>query len=257
MPINLHDIKGAIFDIDDTLLDNNSRVPALSLHSRSRLAAVHQVGEYLDIIPLQLFTSEQNVEAFLTAKSHTIDAAVWNILFMTGLVTTEDIEPDHKLLLEIVKLKIHLHESLLKTEGKAVPGAIQFVEKLAATGLQESLAIASTAVRSEIVIFLTMANLTRFFPEDHIISRETVTHPKPHPQAYDLAFECLGLPQSDRTSVLAFEDDPRGIMSAKAAGLFTCAITTRFSRGQLSSLETPPDLIAASFAQFETKLALR
>jgi beta-phosphoglucomutase-like phosphatase (HAD superfamily) len=59
-----------------------------------------------------------------------------------------------------------------------------------------------------------------------------------------------------RRYVVAFEDDPRGIMSAKAAGLYTCAITTCYSRQLLAELEVPPDLIADSFAQFATLLGM-
>jgi len=65
-----------------------------------------------------------------------------------------------------------------------------------------------------------------------------------------MAFAKLGLSESDRGQVCAFEDDPRGIMAAKAAGLFTCAITTRYSREHLAALEVAPDLIADSYLEF-------
>jgi beta-phosphoglucomutase-like phosphatase (HAD superfamily) len=54
--------------------------------------------------------------------------------------------------------------------------------------------------------------------------------------------------------VLAVEDDPRGIMSAKAAGLFTAAITTRHSHASLETLAVAPDVTVDSYATLLSKL---
>jgi hypothetical protein len=45
-------------------------------------------------------------------------------------------------------------------------------------------------------------------------------------------------------------------MAAKAAGLYVCAITTRFDRASLNSLEVAPDLIADSFQEFAGQFGL-
>lgn len=256
MPTRSRAILGAIFDVDDTLFDNSPGSPTGGLHERSRLAAVHEIGRRKNIPQLQQVTPQQNLDAFLTAKVHALDAAVWNVLRICGLVTAANIDPNHALLCEIIELKLQLHEKLLKSDGKEVPGAARFVGALATSGLNDTMAIASMAIRTEIMMFLEFTNLGRFFPESRIVSRELVAHPKPHPEAFTMAFASLGLPSSVRAHVLAFEDDPRGIASAKAAGLFTCAITTRFDRRQLAALETPPDLIADSYAEFEAVLGV-
>lgn len=44
-----------------------------------------------------------------------------------------------------------------------------------------------------------------------------------------LAFDSLKLPETAGKFVCVFEDDPRGIMAARAAGLFVCAIGTRYT----------------------------
>jgi HAD superfamily hydrolase (TIGR01509 family) len=136
-----------------------------------------------------------------------------------------------------------------------VPGAAKFVKALVAQGLP--LAVASTAVRQDVDAFFRKAGLTAYFPERRIITKEKVTHLKPHPEVFDAAFRSFGFTDSDRVHVLAFEDDPRGVMSAKAAGLTTCAITTRFDRPEWESLEVAPDYIADSFAEFEQLFSLR
>ncbi len=87
-----------------------------------------------------------------------------------------------------------------------------------------------------------------------IIAKDNVTHAKPHPEAFDTAFLSLGLPDSVRSQVLAFEDHPRGIMSAKAAGLYACGITAVFPRNTLIELEVTSDLVADSFDEFRKLL---
>lgn len=98
------------------------------------------------------------------------------------------------------------------------------------------------------VIFDVDDTLLSNFPPHRIISREQFNHAKPHPEAFEVAFKTLGLP--DKTGVIAFEDDPRGVKSAVSAGLYTCAITTRFTREELEKMDTPPDLIADSYTDF-------
>ena len=93
-------------------------------------------------------------------------------------------------------------------------------------------------------------SLTSLFPGERIKTKESITHPKPNPEVFNLAFDTLGLPESDRFNVCAFEDDPRGIMSAIAAGLYVCAIGTRYSVEQMMSLEVPPHIAFATYREF-------
>lgn len=244
------EVKGAIFDVDDTLLDNKPGIPGQGLHEQSRLAATHEVGRRHSIEALRLLTVQDNLDAFLNAPVHTLESAVWNTLLMTGIADSDVINPAHPLFQEIVELKNHLHKDILMREGEEVPGAIRFVQALAEGGLEGKLAIASTAVRQDIDMFLTKTGLGILFPESCIKSKESITHPKPHPEVFNLAFAALGLSEEDKAQVCAFEDDPRGIMAAKAAGLYTCAITTRFDRDNLARLEIAPDLIADSYQEF-------
>lgn len=254
---NFSDFTGVIFDIDDTLLDNRPPGEPLGLHELSRLMAAQEVGKRNDMAGLRDFTSKQSTQAFLDAKIHTVHAAVWQMLVIAGLVAPDDeMDLNHPLLQEIVTLKEELHEDLLRTRGREVPGAIKFVTCMAENGLAGKLAVASTACRRDIDIFFEMTELGQFFPNARIISRENFTHAKPHPEPFNLAFASLGLPESVRARVVAFEDDPRGVMSAKAAGLYTCAITTRHKREDLANLAVPPDLIADSYAEFSELFGL-
>lgn len=246
----LDDIEAAIFDVDDTLLDNVPTTPEYGLHEQSRLQAVHEIGAIRDIAELRAITPKENLDAFLDAPVHTLEAAVWNVLTRAGVVAGEYNAKD-PLLLEIVKRKNELHKVVLQRFGVEVPGASKFVQGLAAHGLEDRLAIASTAVRQDVDAFLGKYGLETYFPPHNRKTKEDITHPKPHPEVYGLAFKSLGLPERARSRVVAFEDDPRGIMAAKAAGLLVAAITTRYDRETLCALEVAPDIIADSFAEFE------
>lgn len=243
-------VKGAIFDVDDTLLDNNPDESGMGLHERSRLEAVHTVGKKHGITELLAVTPQQNTEAFTSAPVHTLESSVWNLLVMIGLADSEVTNPEEPIFREICELKNDLHADVLREHGREVSGATKFVQALGAGELRNKLAIASSAVRRDIEMFMEMSGLKEYFPDERIKAKDSITHAKPNPEVYNLAFDSLGLPESDRQFVCAFEDDPRGIMSAKAAGLYVCAITTRFSRQNLAESEVPPDLIADSFEEF-------
>jgi beta-phosphoglucomutase-like phosphatase (HAD superfamily) len=250
------DFAGVIFDVDDTLLDNMPRDPVRRLHERSRLAAVHEAGQRHGILALEQFSAEDNLNAFLTASVHTLEAAVWNILFMTGQVATNEIDPNNQLFREIVQRKEDLHEKILREEGNEVPGASQFVKSLAEHGLKGKMAVASTALRRDIDIFFEKTSLTPLFSDKRIISKDKVTHAKPHPEAFELAFATLGLPAELKPKVAVFEDDPRGIMAAKAAGMYVFAITTCFDKEHLLAQLIKPDVVADSFAEFAQLIGL-
>jgi beta-phosphoglucomutase-like phosphatase (HAD superfamily) len=249
-------IKGAIFDLDDTLLDNKPDSASQGLHERSRLAAVHAVGKKHGIKVLTEMSVEDNIEAFRSAAFHTIESAVWNMFLRAGLVATEDVDKGHPLFIEIVTLKQRLHEEILLNDAEEVAGASNFLHKLAGNGLQDKLAIASSATRRDVDMFIRKMSWKSYFPSDRIKTKEDVEHTKPNPEVFNIAFDSLNLPESDRALVYAFEDDPRGIMSAKAAGLYVCAITTRFNKEELMSLEFPPDLVADSYEEFSELLGL-
>lgn len=244
------EVKGAIFDVDETLSDNGMSNAGYGLHEQSRLQATHEIGQKYEIAALAELSTEDNLTAFVTAATHSLQGAVWNTLRMVELVDTDEVDPNHYLLNEIIARKAELHPQLIASSVKEIEGASLFVHGLARKGIE--LAIASSGARNEIDLFLGKVGLEGFFRNERIISVESVTYTKPHPEPFDRAFQTLGLPDSNRPQVCAFEDNPRGIISAKRAGLFTCAITTCYTRQELMDTETPPDLVADSYQEFST-----
>lgn len=252
--MQISDVRGVIFDVDDTLLSNFPPGMPQGLHEHSRLQAAHAVGKRHNIISLQQFTPEQATQAFIDSPEHSIYGAVWQMLRMAGQVSG-DLQRDHPLLVELVAIKEDLHGDILRAHGREVPGASRFITTLATKhNLADYLAIASTANPRDVDIFFDTHNLHQFFPSERIIARDKFTHAKPHPESFELAFQTLNL--KDKTGVIAFEDDPRGVQSAKSAGLYVCAITTRVKKEDFTKLDTPPDLIADSYEQFAQLLGL-
>ncbi len=253
--LQLSDIQAVIFDFDDTLIHNYVRDPHKRVHERFRLQALQAVGKRYDLPTLQAITPQQNLDAFLQASTHTMEAAVWRVLELAGLVTGS-IDLNHHLLQEITAHKNALYEVWLKNEAEEIKGASPFIRALAEYGLQHRLSIASTAKLSDIELFLETRSLTPLFMPHLIIAREHVTHPKPHPEVFHRAVQAFQLPESASRSLLVIEDDPRGIQAAKAAGLPVFALTTSFDREVLEALPEPPDLIADDFYEFAEILGL-
>ena len=240
--------KGAIFDVDDTLLDNKGDSPR-GLHERSRYMAVKEVGKRHNISKFKRWTYKENYHAFHDAPTHTLVGALWNTLLMTGLRSGKTPDQDDPLLIELLEVKMALHEAIILKEGEPYPGAVEFVTALAGSGLKDTLAVATTAYPRDLNIFFKKTGLDKYFPQDRVISTEQVKNPKPDPEAYELAFKTLGLPEADRKYVVAFEDNPRGIKSAQGAGLYVCALTSIFSRQELETIEPAPEFIADNFIE--------
>jgi beta-phosphoglucomutase-like phosphatase (HAD superfamily) len=114
------------------------------------------------------------------------------------------------------------------------------------------MAIASSAIRRDINIFLDeLTTLRTYFPKERIVAYEDIPQGlgKPYPEPFNRAFATLGLANEHRRNVIAFEDDPRGVQSAKRAGMFVCAITTRFAADHPELLAAEPDVIIESYEQ--------
>lgn len=251
--------KGAIFDVDDTLLANQTSADmGYGMHERARLRATHEAARRHNIPELLTLTPKQNYEAFLNAATHTADAAIWQVMREYGLVDSDDINPDNKVFSDILVLKNDYFQTILRDEGEEVPGASKFLRAFANTySLNNKFAIGSMGIKPDLKIFVEKYELQDLFPDDHIVSRERVTHPKPHPEVFNVAFDILDIPEEDRKHVCVFEDDPRGIMAAKAAGMYVCAITRRYDREALAALEVAPDVIADTFDEFATFFKVR
>jgi len=110
-------------------------------------------------------------------------------------------------------------------------GAIEFIREASRNYL---LAIASGALRREIDFVLSAGGLSDLFRT--IIAADDTSHSKPHPEVYQKALERMNVDLLPANCV-AIEDSPRGVASAKNAGMKCLALTTTLNHEALSSAD--------------------
>lgn len=247
-------IAGAIYDVDDTLLDNqpDGNDPIDNLHQLARLEALKQFAAKDSVTYAKLLdvTPQENFDCFIESPVHTVAGAFYTLLKNRGFLTG-DVDPLNPLIIDLIALKNESYATALALYGKPIKGADDFVRDLASQyNIEDKNAIASTAILFDIQTFIDKYNLTYLFPDERIIDISRVSRPKPDPEAFDTAFRRLNLPDTARSNVVAFEDDPRGMLSARKAGLYVCGITTRYPREFLQKVEAKPDVIADTYEEF-------
>ena len=124
-------------------------------------------------------------------------------------------------------------QALLAGGHVLFPGAAAFIRDAAAT---VPVAIASGALRHEIVEIITAAGLAPHFST--IVASGDTPESKPSPAPYQLAFkliqEAAGRPLDPRRCV-AIEDSAWGLESARGAGLRCVGVTTSYTADQLDA----------------------
>ncbi len=121
------------------------------------------------------------------------------------------------------------------------PGAVALVQAVQA----RTQTAVVTGTRRENLARLIPGLIERF---GAVMSQETYTHDKPHPEPYARAAKALGVAPED---CIAVENAIRGVRSAKAAGYGeVIAITTTLGRDDL----TEADLVVADHVQLHAAL---
>ena len=129
--------------------------------------------------------------------------------FLTDLFTEREIPVDK--VDEWVDRKQTLTVELLRYAPRVYPGVVELVGALRG---RARLAVVSGTWRENIEIVLRAAGLADAF--ELIVAKEDVARRKPDPEAYALALKKLRL---SAQSVVAIEDSPTGLSSAREAGI--------------------------------------
>jgi beta-phosphoglucomutase len=140
---------------------------------------------------------------------------------------------------ELASRKAERLEALERGASVLFPGAREAIIRMARHG---PLAIASGAIRVEIVRVLDREGLRAFFPV--LVAAEDAPESKPHPGPYLTAVELLGAVAGRRVEpgeCVAVEDSRWGLMSAKGAGLHTVAVTHSYAASNLAEADVVID----------------
>jgi beta-phosphoglucomutase len=122
-----------------------------------------------------------------------------------------------------VRKKQALTRTLLADSPRVYPGVVPLVERLRG---QIVLGIVTTTWRENVLAVLDAVGLRPSFAL--ILAKEDVTVPKPDPECYRRAMQCLSLRPED---AVALEDSPGGLAAARGAGLHVVAVGHRRPHG--------------------------
>lgn len=223
-------IRGFCFDLDETLVDAEPQ------HRRATRAMLTALG-----YPT---TVAQDVVRALEAPA---DASAPRFAADTTGRRTSDIVEDFRRAVgapqsteELLALRHSAFLAALDEEpAQPMPGARELVEACHARG---PTALVSSGQRDDALDTLRSAGLLLHF--DAIVTGDDVAEPKPAPEPYRIAATRLGLPAEE---LLAFEDSPRGVASARAAGCRVVAVPN--ARSTAPSAVSGADLVLGSLVE--------
>ena len=185
-------MKGYIFDLDGTMVDN------MMVHHRAWQKLLSKLGLEMSLEEIQ-------------ESIHGINEEIVRRLF--GDKYSED---------EVKRIaaeKEAMYREVFKPDLELVEGLGQFLERCRSQGILIGVATAAPAENLDFI--MDTLNIRSLF--ETIIHAGDVTKGKPDPEVYLKAAEELGLEPKD---CLVFEDSPTGAQSAVNAGMKVIVITT-------------------------------
>lgn len=206
-------LQALLFDVDGTLVDTEE------LHRRAFNQAFLEFELGWDWTP-DLYARLLAISGGSERISHYIETLEVSQMLKMRL---------HRLVPAIHGEKTRIYGDLLGGHMVRLrPGVGRLIREARAAGLKIGLAATSASDNIQPLVmaaFGTGANAAI----DAIVSADLVSRKKPAADIYLLLLAMLGVPASD---AVAFEDSANGVAAAKAAGLVTIAIPSRWTRKQ-------------------------
>ena len=194
-------LKGLIFDMDGTLVDN------LAYHFKAFDAYIEREG----------FTLLEPVTLKINGM-HSND--IFPMLLGDEVVAEYGLDRLHH-------EKEAVYRDLYRPHIKPIAGVIELMKAAKAAGVK--CAIGSSGCRENVEMIIEGLGIADLI--DASISGSDVTHGKPHPEIFIKAYEALGLKAEE---CIVVEDAITGIKAGVAAGCKCIAVTTTSSAEVLS-----------------------
>lgn len=186
-------LKGLLFDMDGTLIDN------LSYHFKAFEEYARRMGFAL-AEPLSLKHNGMHSDE------------IFKILVGEDIVAEYGAE-------RLNQEKEAVYRDMYRPHIKPVAGVIELMKAAKAAGVK--CAIGSAGCRENVEFIVEGLGIGEYI--DASISGSDVTHGKPHPEIFIKAHEVLGLKAEE---CIVVEDGVKGVISGVAAGCKCLAVTT-------------------------------
>ena len=196
--------RGVIFDMDGVLLDSEPFICKAACMMFAELGLAVKPEDFLPFVG--------------AGENRYIGGVAERYNFPIDITSTK--KRTYEIYLEIIKGEL---EPLL--------GVHAFLDKCRQAGKKMALATSADYVKAEGNLKEIKLPMSTF---DAVITGEDVVHKKPHPEIFATAAQRLRL---DPRSCLVVEDAVNGVAAAKAAGSRCLALTTSFTREQLTGAE--------------------
>jgi len=210
-------VKGVVFDLDGTLVDN------MALHAEAFVSFVARHGlPPLTMAARARFDGKRNRDIFPD-------------LFGRPLSDDE--------LAAFSGEKEALYRDLARGRLAPMPGLLRFLDALKARCV--GVAIATSAPAENVPFTLRELGLAERLPL--VVRSDEVPRGKPFPDVFLEAAARLRVPPA---ACLAFEDAPAGVVAATAAGMQVVAITTSFTADEFPAHGAQPGHAIPEYATY-------
>ena len=144
----------------------------------------------------------------------------------------------------LIAQKTALYQKTATQNLVILPGVVEFVM---AASQKYPLAMASGALRDEVLLMLDAAGIKHYF--DAVVAAEDVTRGKPAPDAYLKALSELTKKHPEKNiraeDCLVVEDSIHGLLSAHAAKMKVVGVTTTYSAEELAAADRVVPVLTA------------
>ena len=188
-------ILGIAFDLEGTVVDVEAA------HHEGHLATASEFG-----LTISLEEAYAKLPHFIGGPDEKVCEDIRNLLNdeARNRVTVEHI---------LARDRFHYERLLVEMEIKPRLGFLDFYEKALGMGLK--LTIGSLTPEKQAGALLERSGLGAVFGQHNIVLREHVANPKPAPDVFLKTSSIMEIATSEQ---LVFEDSPRGVQAALAAG---------------------------------------
>ena len=184
--------KAFLFDLNGTMIDD------MEFHIRAWHSILNGLGAHLSY-------EETKLQCY--GKNHELLERTFPGRFSLAEKDAMSIEKEKQ------------YQEAFRPQLKLIDGLDVFLNEAKQAGIP--MAIGSAAIMYNIDFVLDGLNIRHYI--DAIVSADDVSTSKPHPETFTRCAQLLGI---DPANCIVFEDSPKGVESAAAAGMKAVVITT-------------------------------